>query len=284
MTAKGLLLILCILLPFNHIQGNVDQNWMEGIENRLLDLEEANKALKNENSNLKGEIKEIKGLLKKIQRENTALKLNFKDLKKTIETDVLNDENQLSSPEEAQSKKNGRINETNRNGTMKNENDINDTLLVETSKNVVPRIIYPTSVSATQPVAFYAYMNSFSQPNIPAHVTLTFDTVIINEGNGYNKHDGVFIVPTNGIYAFHWSLKVDAHSWASVEIIVNGNAIGCASSDTLRIGDWGTGSELVVTHANVGDHVFVRTHEPVTGSIISNNRARSSFSGWLMHS
>ncbi|XP_062612004.1 collagen alpha-2(VIII) chain-like [Saccostrea cucullata] len=258
---------------------------MERIENRLQDLEESNKELKNENSKLKREIKEINGLLKEIQRENIALKLNLNDLKRTIETDVLNDENQPSFPEEARSTKKGRINETNRNGTMKNNgNNVNDTLFVDTIKKVVPRIVHPTSVSTAETVAFYAYMNSFSQGNIPAHTTLTFDSVIINEGNGYNKHDGVFIVPVNGIYAFHWSLKVDSHSWASIEIIVNGNAIGCASSDTLRLGGWGTGSELVVTRANAGDHVFLRTHEPVTGSIISNNRARSSFSGWLIHS
>ncbi|XP_062611999.1 complement C1q-like protein 4 [Saccostrea cucullata] len=164
---------------------------------------------------------------------------------------------------------------------MKNDSDISDTDLMKRRKNVMPRIIPPTLVSASQPVAFYAYMNSFSQPSIPAHMTLTFDTVIINDGNGYSKHDGVFIVPVNGIYAFHWSLKIKQHSWASVEIIVNGRSIGCASTDSA--GSLGTGSELIVTHANAGDHVFLRTQEAVAGYIYSNNRARSSFSGWLMH-
>ncbi|XP_062612007.1 uncharacterized protein LOC134273815 [Saccostrea cucullata] len=256
---------------------------MEGIEKRLQDLEKSNKELKNENSNLKGEIKDIKGLLTKIQWENIALKLNLIDLKRTIDTDVLNVGGQARSPGKAQSTINGRINETNWNGTMTIKNDRSDTVLVETIKNVVPRIIPPTSFSASQPVAFYAYMNYFLQSNITAHVTLTFDTVIINEGNGYSKHDGVFIVPVTGIYAFHWSLKVKTFSWASVEIIVNGRSIGCASSDTLRIEDYGTGSELVVTHANAGDHVFLRTQEAVRGSFFSNNRARSSFSGWLLH-
>ncbi|XP_062617644.1 uncharacterized protein LOC134279297 [Saccostrea cucullata] len=281
MVPKGLLLILCLPLPF-HAQGRADQNWMDGIENRLHLLEEANKELKNENSNLKAEIKKIKGLLGKIQRENTALKMISGVPKITNETDVLNIGKQSNFPQQAKGNENRRIEKTNSNVKMKNKNAISDTLMVETSR-IVPRIIPPTSVSTAQHVAFYAYMNSFSQPNIPAHVTLTFDTVIINEGNGYSKHDGVFIVPVTGTYAFHWSLKVTVRSWASVEIIVNGNAIGCASSETQRVDHWGTGSELVITHANFGDHVFVRTQEPVIGSIISNNRARSSFSGWLMH-
>ncbi|XP_062612000.1 uncharacterized protein LOC134273808 [Saccostrea cucullata] len=283
MAQKGLLLILSVLLPF-HVQGRFDHHWMEGIENRLHVLEEANKELKNENSNLKAEIKEIKRLLGKIQRQNIALKMISGVPKIKKDTDVLNIGKQSTLPEQDESIADGGVYEANSNGTMKNKNAISNTLVVETIKNVVPRIIPATSVSPTQSVAFYVYMNSFSQPNIPGHMTLTFDTVIINEGNGYTKHDGVFIVPIKGTYVFHWSFKVAVQSWASVEIIVNGNAIGCASSDTQRADHWGTGSELVITHVNVGDHVFVRTRERVIGSIISSDRARSSFSGWLMHS
>lgn len=126
-------------------------------------------------------------------------------------------------------------------------------------------------------------MNSYYAASLPLHMTLVFDTVQINDGNGYNNHDGVFIAPRTGVYAFHWSIKIDAHSWVSVEIVVNGTPIGCAATDSQRVGVWHTGSELVVTHANTGDHVFLRTQENVAGYLFSNNRARTSFSGWLLY-
>lgn len=126
-------------------------------------------------------------------------------------------------------------------------------------------------------------MNSYRASILPRHVTLVFDTVQINDGNGYNKHDGVFIAPRTGVYAFHWSIKIEAYSWASVEIVVNGTPFGCAATASQRVNDWHTGSELVVTHVNNGDHVFLRTQESVVGYLMSNNRARTSFSGWLLY-
>lgn len=141
----------------------------------------------------------------------------------------------------------------------------------------------PSPDITEQPVAFYAYMNSYHASSLPSHVTLVFDTVQLNDGNGYNKHDGVFITPRTGVYAFHWSIKIAAHSWASVEIVVNGTPIGCAATESQRVGDWHTGSELVVTHVNAGDHVFLRTQENVVGYLMSNSRARTSFSGWLLY-
>eukprot|EP00105_Crassostrea_gigas_P000740 XP_011412662.1 PREDICTED: uncharacterized protein LOC105317650 [Crassostrea gigas] len=79
---------------------------------------------------------------------------------------------------------------------------------------------------AEQPVAFYAYMESYSTSSLPIHTTLIFDTVQLNDGHGYSKHDGVFIAPRAGVYVFHWTIQVDIHAWASIEIVVNGTPIG----------------------------------------------------------
>lgn len=142
----------------------------------------------------------------------------------------------------------------------------------------------PTPDVTEQPVAFYAYMESYHTSSLPIHTTLIFDTVQLNDGHGYSKHDGVFIAPRTGVYVFHWTIQVDIHAWASIEIVVNGTPIGCAASDTLRLGDWGTGSGLVATRVNTGDHVFLRTQENASGVLLSNHRARTSFSGWLLYS
>lgn len=125
-------------------------------------------------------------------------------------------------------------------------------------------------------------MESYHAHKLPSQTTLVFDTIHINDGNGYSNDDGIFTVPRTGVYAFHWSIKIDVHSWASVEIVVNGTPIGCAATDSESVNDWGTGSELVVTRVNTGDRVFLRMQENAVGYILSNSRARSSFSGWLL--
>lgn len=75
-------------------------------------------------------------------------------------------------------------------------------------------------------------MNLCHAASLPGHVTLVFDTVQLNDSNGYNKHDGVFLAPRTGVDTFHWSIKIDVHSWASVEIIVKGTLIGCATTES----------------------------------------------------
>ena len=40
-------------------------------------------------------------------------------------------------------------------------------------------------------------------------------------GLGYHKGDGIFIVPTAGLYIFSWTVTVVGNDWASVEIVVN---------------------------------------------------------------
>lgn len=74
------------------------------------------------------------------------------------------------------------------------------------------------------------------------------------------------------------------NSWACIELVVNGKPFGCTSSDTLIISNFGTGSGLVVTRVNTGDHVFLRTQETVVGYLLSSHRARTSFLGWLLYS
>lgn len=76
------------------------------------------------------------------------------------------------------------------------------------------------------------FMNLCHAASLPGHVTLVFDTVQLNDSNGYNTHDGVFITPRTGGDTFHWSIKIDVHSWASVEILVKVTLIGCATTES----------------------------------------------------
>lgn len=133
-------------------------------------------------------------------------------------------------------------------------------------------------------MAFYAYIEHKRNQyrSIPSQTTLVFETIKINDGNGYNNSDGILTAPRTGVYAFHWSVMVDYYSWTSVELVVNGTPIGCAAIETQGVHDFGTGSGLVITHVNKGDRVSLRMHEPMLGWIKSSDQGSTSFSGWLL--
>ena len=99
-------------------------------------------------------------------------------------------------------------------------------------------------------------------------------------GDGYHVGDGIFIVPSSGLYVFAWTVTVQVHGWASVEIIVNAEVLGSAFADGPTSWDDGTG--IIVVHVNAGDHVFIRMQENGIGPINSNARGRTSFSGWKL--
>ena len=117
------------------------------------------------------------------------------------------------------------------------------------------------------------------------HHTMVFDTEVTNVGSAYNKHDGVFTAPTNGIYVFNWNLYSSYHGDVISELMVNSDKKGARRSDSATVNEDHSSSGCVVVALNHGDIVFVRTHPTFqhSGSIISSpNLYESSFSGWLL--
>ena len=134
--------------------------------------------------------------------------------------------------------------------------------------------------SPSHQIAFYAYVSDHDQSSLPTHHTLVFDTVKLNRGQGYNENDGIFTVPVTGVYGFAWTVAVHDYSWASVEILVNGEVVGSAYAHAPTGMDFGTGFAIV--QANAGDHAFIRMQENGNGAISSNARGRTSFLGWFL--
>lgn len=99
-------------------------------------------------------------------------------------------------------------------------------------------------------------------------------------GDGYHAGDGIFTVPSSGLYVFAWTVAVPDPGWASVEIVVNAEVLG----STFAHGPtgWDDGAGIIVVHVNAGDHVFIRMQENGSGPIYSNVRGRTSFSGWKL--
>ena len=127
---------------------------------------------------------------------------------------------------------------------------------------------------------------SKTENHVVDHKILTFDAVQINEGNGYNKHTGSFIVPQSGVYVFTYTLLIHSNSEVCTDLIINdsiyGHAYGFSGSLDVRQ----TATSIVVSRVNQGDTVFVRTASDgacgQTGAFYGDTWRRSAFAGWLL--
>lgn len=105
--------------------------------------------------------------------------------------------------------------------------------------------------------------------------------VKVNKGQGYHHNDGIFIVPSSGVYVFAWAVAVQDGGWASAEIVLNGVVFGSNFADgTSSVWDYGSG--IAIVEAYSGDHVYIRMHENGYGVVSSNERGRTSFLGWKL--
>lgn len=132
-------------------------------------------------------------------------------------------------------------------------------------------------------VAFHAYM-SHHEENVGSHQTIIFDQLVTDVGGNFNRHTGVFTAPTQGAYAFSWTLFCQSEGYFNSELVANSNVVGalfCSAQGSTGIRHT-TG--VVVIYINQGDVVFVRTHPTgtVIGKVYSTITSRSSFTGWKL--
>lgn len=92
--------------------------------------------------------------------------------------------------------------------------------------------------------------------------------------------DGIFIVPTGGLYIFSWTVTVETNGWASVEIVVNAEVLGPAFSEDHN--NWDSGTGIIVVYVNDGHRVLLRMQENGRAVIHSSVRGRTSFSRWKL--
>ncbi|XP_078331097.1 C1q-related factor-like isoform X2 [Crassostrea virginica] len=130
-------------------------------------------------------------------------------------------------------------------------------------------------------VAFYAYMSENLQD--PGHgQALVFQTAVTNVGNQYNHHNGVFTAPDQGVYVFTWTIVVTANGYIYTQIFVNSDVLGAMYTSAYGVDNARTTTAIVVKHLDTMDVVSIRVnmHGALSGSIMSNEYYKSSFSGW----
>lgn len=124
-------------------------------------------------------------------------------------------------------------------------------------------------------------MSTNTPANLRQHHTLIYDVVKINKGQGYHQDDGIFTVPSSGVYVFTWTVAVKSYGWASTELVINGVVFGATYAHG-ESRDWDHSSGNVVVETHTADHVYIRMQENGMDVVVSNERGRSSFSGWKL--
>ncbi|XP_060562506.1 uncharacterized protein LOC132722095 [Ruditapes philippinarum] len=130
-------------------------------------------------------------------------------------------------------------------------------------------------------IAFHVYLSSSKCFN--DHQIIEYDTEVLDTGNGYNEHDGIYIVPESGIYVFTWTFTNDIAEYAITEIVVNGETQGWTIADGSgqRL-LYNPSSGLVLARVNAGDHVFIRRVEGRGCTAYSGQYVQPTFSGWQL--
>ncbi|XP_062603976.1 uncharacterized protein LOC134265781 [Saccostrea cucullata] len=115
--------------------------------------------------------------------------------------------------------------------------------------------------------------------------TIVFDSVITNTHNAYNGHTGIFTSPSNGVFAFSWTMN--SAGIGHFEFMHNSEIKTTTTSESVGPPhvERGSVSTTIVLELHKNDVVFVRTHHARGQGtfIVSNSLMQSSFSGWQVY-
>ena len=133
-------------------------------------------------------------------------------------------------------------------------------------------------------VAFSAKLGSETEP-LPVGSTVVFDSVIYQDGNGYNPGNGVFTCPETGVYMF--SVVIDNNNPAdstgkeiTVKLKVDSVWKALVVSEKFHSTQDDQNSNLVILKINQGQRVWVETYSK---SGVRIWQSFSTFSGALLY-
>ncbi|XP_069120445.1 complement C1q-like protein 2 [Argopecten irradians] len=108
---------------------------------------------------------------------------------------------------------------------------------------------------------------------------VVFDTIITNDGNGYDTREGHFTAPVPGLYAFSvTAMCYGSDSHLHVAIVKDNQKIAYIFANG---NNYDNGSKLVVVRLQAGQMVWVEHFSEASGTKI-NGDAYSTFSGFLI--
>ncbi|KAH3824110.1 hypothetical protein DPMN_125938 [Dreissena polymorpha] len=130
-------------------------------------------------------------------------------------------------------------------------------------------------------VAFSAYLNHDVTNLGPDH-TIQLQGVVINEGNAYNPHTGVFTVPLDGVYFLTFTAEDYRPHRELLDIVVDGQMI--SSTVFGQNIDHYVGGNTVLAGLRKGQSVWVAvdSSESTGGSLQGDTGRYTTFSGFYL--
>ncbi|KAL3861577.1 hypothetical protein ACJMK2_007603 [Sinanodonta woodiana] len=180
-------------------------------------------------------------------------------------------------------------NELPKQSTTKSQEEVNDTPYVKDVDNTTHRIqSYRRGADArarsatpnTDRVAFSAYVNN-GISNLGANHIIHFDTIIHNEGSGFDPLLGIFTCPVSGTYYFQTTILSMKEDFIDTSIVLDENWIAAVHSNAGGL-LFGQGTNAAITHCAVGQRVWVRTVDDQEGTKNVYGNRYSTFIGHLL--
>ncbi|XP_060562505.1 uncharacterized protein LOC132722094 [Ruditapes philippinarum] len=231
-------------------------------------LKQANIELKQENLQLNRDNTELKKRVKELEVDVSNLKGEGMHNNQSYESHI----NAAMHDNVDSINRSRKLETSDWHGTPNVQNDRNTHGIASLSKK---------ELLQSERIAFHVYLSSNKCFN--DHQIIEYDTEVLDTGNGYNEHDGIYIVPESGIYVFTWTFIADLAEYAVTEIVVNGATQGWTISDgSIQRLLYNPSSGLVLARVNAGDHVFIRRVQGLGCTAYSDQYVQPTFSGWQL--
>ena len=131
---------------------------------------------------------------------------------------------------------------------------------------------------------FFAIINN-NHFHLDKESTVVFETIILNEGDGYNKYDGVFVAPEDGIYLFSWTVSSQGSSLVMTKLVVDSKVISSTGERNNHSNGHTSAPMTTLCRMKQDCHAFIRTtgYNGPHYFHSFNNHPRNSLLGVLVH-
>ncbi|KAK3580693.1 hypothetical protein CHS0354_017974 [Potamilus streckersoni] len=129
---------------------------------------------------------------------------------------------------------------------------------------------------ATKQIGFSSTIANEKGLQVHDNEIVHFDTVLHNDGNGFNKESGIFTCPLSGTYFFTLSVMTSHGYHTAVHLLVNGQIKG--NSYANGADSWDQGSISNIFRCEAGQNVWISVY----GGTYIHGDYYTSFSGFLL--
>ncbi|XP_052701490.1 complement C1q tumor necrosis factor-related protein 2-like isoform X2 [Crassostrea angulata] len=114
--------------------------------------------------------------------------------------------------------------------------------------------------------------------NLATKARVVFETVDLNEGQGYNASTGIFTAPSGGIYAFDWTTLTWKGQYAHTSLVVNDQYKSWNHCHDVISKTWLPCSKMTIVKLKQGDKVWIG----VFSGTANMYQKYTSFSGYKL--